>query len=60
MAQIKPMPVHIREYYKAMKEAYTQKKDEANECFTYFEKDYEINGGEKEFQTEELEVFKII
>ena len=29
MAQIKPMPVHIREYYKAMKEAYTQKKDEA-------------------------------
>ena len=28
MAQIKPMPVHIREYYKAMKEAYTQKKDE--------------------------------
>ena len=36
------------------------KKDEANERFTYFEKDYEINGGEKEFQTEELEVFKII
>lgn len=29
MVQIKPMPVHIREYYKAMKEAYTQKKDEA-------------------------------
>ena len=29
MAKIKPMPVHIREYYKAMKEAYTQKKDEA-------------------------------
>ena len=29
MAQIKPMPVHIREYYKAMKDAYTQKKDEA-------------------------------
>ena len=29
MAQIKPMPVHIREYYKAMKEAYTQKKDDA-------------------------------
>ena len=29
MAQIKPMPVHIREYYKAMREAYTQKKDEA-------------------------------
>ena len=36
------------------------KKDDANERFTYFEKDYEINGGEKEFQTEELEVFKII
>ncbi len=29
MAQIKPMPVHIREYYKAMRTAYTQKKDEA-------------------------------
>ncbi len=29
MAQIKPMPVHIREYYKAMKEAYIQKKDDA-------------------------------
>ena len=29
MAQIKPMPVHIREYYKAMKDAYTRKKDEA-------------------------------
>ena len=36
------------------------KKDLANESFTYFEKDYEINGGEKEFQAEELEVFKII
>lgn len=29
MAQIKPMPVHISEYYKVMKQAYTQKKDEA-------------------------------
>ena len=29
MAQIKPMPVHIREYYKAMKEAYIQRKEEA-------------------------------
>ena len=36
------------------------KKDVANRYFIYFEKDYEINGGEKEFQTEELEVFKII
>ena len=36
------------------------KKDNANIDFTYFEKDYEINGGEKEFQAEELEVFKII
>ena len=36
------------------------KKDDANEYFTYFEKDYEIFGGEPEFQTEELEVFKII
>ena len=38
----------------------TCKKDDANERFTYFEKDYEINGGEEEFQTEELEVFRII
>ena len=37
-----------------------KKKDIANKYFTYFDKDYEINGGEKEFQTEELEVFKII
>ena len=29
MAQIKPMPVHINEYYKAMRLAYTQKKEEA-------------------------------
>ena len=29
MAKIKPMPVHIREYYKAMREAYTQKKEDA-------------------------------
>ena len=28
MAQIKPMPVHIREYYKSMKDAYTQKERE--------------------------------
>lgn len=28
MSQIKPMPVHIREYYKAMREAYTQRKEE--------------------------------
>ena len=35
-------------------------KDIANKSFTYFEKDYEIFGGEPEFQTEELEVFKII
>ena len=37
-----------------------KKKDKANKYFTYFYKDYEINGGEPEFQTEELEVFKII
>ena len=29
MAQVKPMPVHIREYYKAMQTAYAQKKEEA-------------------------------
>ena len=37
-----------------------QKKEEANKYFTYFDKDYEINGGESEFQAEEIEVFKII
>lgn len=31
MTQIKPMPVHVREYYKAMKEAYAQKKEKALE-----------------------------
>lgn len=29
MAQIKPMPVHITEYFKSMRIAYTQRKDEA-------------------------------
>lgn len=29
MAQIKPMPVHVKEYYKAMRTAYTQKKEDA-------------------------------
>jgi len=36
------------------------KKERANLYFTYFNSDYEINGGEREFQTEEIEVFKII
>ena len=37
-----------------------QLKDSANEYFTLFTSDYEINGGKKEFQAEELEVFRII
>ena len=37
-----------------------QKKEQANKYFNYFDKDYEINGGEKGFQAEEVEVFKII
>ena len=36
------------------------KKELANNFFKSFDKDYEINGGEREFQAEELEVFKII
>ena len=35
-------------------------KETANKYFKYFDRDYEINGGEKEFQAEEVEVFKII
>ena len=35
-------------------------KETANLYFKYFDRDYEINGGEKEFQAEEVEVFKII
>ena len=35
-------------------------KEEANAFFTGFTSDYEINGGEKVFQVEELEVFQII
>lgn len=31
MAQIKQMPTHIREYYKAMRDVYTLKKDKAEE-----------------------------
>ena len=34
-------------------------KKEANKFFTKFNSDYEINGGEKEFQAEEIELFKI-
>ena len=37
-----------------------QKRDTANEYFTMFNSDYEINGGENEFQAEEIEVFQII
>ena len=36
------------------------KKEDANAFFTGFTSDYEINGGEKEFKVEELEVFQII
>ena len=35
-------------------------RDSANKYFTMFNSDYEINGGEKEFQAEEIEVFQII
>ena len=35
-------------------------KEDANAFFTGFTSDYEINGGEKEFQVKELEVFQII
>ena len=35
------------------------KKDEANKYFSGFSTDYEINGGEREFQIAELEVFQI-
>ena len=36
-----------------------QIKEDANKYFNYFNSDYEINGGENEFQAEEIEVFKI-
>ena len=35
-------------------------KEDANVFFTSFTSDYEINGGEKEFQVEELEVFQVL
>ena len=34
-------------------------KDKANERFTEFNEDYELTGGENEFQAKEIEVFKI-
>ena len=37
-----------------------QTKEVANKYFKHFESDYEINGGELEFQIVELEVFQII
>ena len=37
-----------------------QTRDNANNYFTMFNSDYEINGGENEFQAEEIEVFQII
>ena len=37
-----------------------QTRNGANIYFTMFNNDYEINGGEKEFQAEEIEVFQII
>lgn len=35
-------------------------RDEANKNFSGFTSDYELNGGEKDFITQELEVFQII
>ena len=35
-------------------------KDEANKYFSGFMSDYELNGGEQYFTTQELEVFQII
>ncbi len=37
-----------------------QTKDNANKYFSEFTSDYEINGGENEFQAEEIEFFKIV
>ncbi len=34
-------------------------KDKANEYFSHFTSDYEINGGESKFKAEEVEVFQI-
>jgi hypothetical protein len=34
-------------------------KESANSCFSGFTSDYELTGGEKEFQVKELEVFQI-
>ena len=36
------------------------KKDMANKFFSDFTTDYEINGGENEFQVDEIEVFQVI
>ena len=35
-------------------------KNDANQYFAGFTSDYELNGGEKDFTTQELEVFQII
>ena len=39
---------------------HVQLKDEANQYFSGFTSDYELNGGEKDFITQELQVFQII
>ena len=36
-----------------------QTKESANSCFSGFTSDYELTGGEREFQVKELEVFQI-
>ena len=39
---------------------YVLKRDTANQYFSGFMSDYELNGGEQYFTTQELEVFQII
>ena len=39
---------------------YVLDKNDANQYFSGFNSDYELNGGVREFTTQELEVFQLI
>ena len=41
-------------------ENYTCDKNNANKCYSGFNRDYELNDGEKNFSVAEIEVFQII
>ena len=52
-------PIHIVENCLSNNKSYTCSKSDANNSYTGFEKDYELNNNEQYFQVKEMETFLI-